>query len=78
MLINLLLLRQTIFIVEKQEALVLMLMIIKNLKIKLYILELIFILSNRINDLGYITSRNPRDLDLLSKLYSEEVAKTNQ
>jgi len=42
------------------------------------ILELIFMLSGRINDVGYIISRNPRDLELLSKLYSEDVAKTNQ
>ena len=40
------------------------------------ILELIFMLSKRVNDIGYINSRTPKDLDLLVKLYSEEVEKT--
>jgi len=34
-------------------------------------------LSKKINDAGYLNSRNPRDLDLLIKIYSEDVEKTS-
>jgi hypothetical protein len=40
------------------------------------ILELIFMLSKRMGDIGYINSRTPKDLDLLVKLYAEDVEKT--
>ena len=40
------------------------------------ILETIFMLSKRISDISYLNSRTPRDLDILIKLYSEEVEKT--
>jgi len=39
------------------------------------ILETIFMLSRRITDIGYLNSRTPRDIDVLTKLYSDEVAK---
>lgn len=41
------------------------------------ITELIFMLSKRITDLQYLNSRTPRDLELLIRLYSEEIEKTN-
>lgn len=37
--------------------------------------ELLFMLSKRIGDVGYLNSRNPRDLELLIRLYSEEMEK---
>jgi hypothetical protein len=40
------------------------------------ILETLFMLSRRIQDIQYLNSRNPRDLDFLIKLYGEEVAKS--
>ena len=41
------------------------------------ILELIFSISRRIPDIGYINSRNPRDLNTLIRLYSDEVEKSS-
>ena len=41
------------------------------------IIELVYMLSKKINDAGYLNSRNPRDLDLLIKIYSEDVEKTS-
>lgn len=42
------------------------------------ITELLFMISRRISDIQFLKSRNPRELDLLVKLYSEDIEKTNQ
>jgi hypothetical protein len=41
------------------------------------ITELIFMISKRIPDLQYLNSRTPRDLELIIRLYSEEIEKSN-
>lgn len=41
------------------------------------ITELLFILSKRIPDIQYLSSRTPRDLELMIRLYSEEIEKAN-
>ena len=41
------------------------------------ITELLFILSKRIPDIQYLNSRTPRDLELMIRLYSEEIEKAN-
>lgn len=41
------------------------------------ILETLFMLSRRVQDIQYLNSRNPRDLDFLIKLYGEEVDKSD-
>lgn len=41
------------------------------------IMETIFTISSRISDIGFLMSRNPKDITLLIKLYSEEVEKMN-
>lgn len=40
------------------------------------ILELLFNLSKRVPDIQYLNSRNPRDIEFLIKLYSEDIEKT--
>ena len=40
-------------------------------------METIFTISSRISDIGFLMSRNPKDITLLIKLYSEEVEKMN-
>lgn len=42
------------------------------------ILETVFMLSRRIPDVGYLNSRTPRDIEFLTKLYAEEVAKQTE
>lgn len=41
------------------------------------IMETVFAISTRISDIGFLMSRNPKDIELLIKLYSEEVEKMN-
>ena len=41
------------------------------------IMETIFTISSRISDIGFLMSRNPKDIAFLIKLYSEEVEKMN-
>jgi hypothetical protein len=41
------------------------------------IMETIFMISSRISDIGFLMSRTPKDINLLVKLYSEEVEKAN-
>jgi hypothetical protein len=41
------------------------------------IMETVFNISSRISDIGFLMSRNPKDIKLLIKLYSEEVEKMN-
>jgi hypothetical protein len=40
-------------------------------------METIFTISSRISDIGFLMSRNPKDIAFLIKLYSEEVEKMN-
>jgi hypothetical protein len=41
------------------------------------IMETVFGISSRISDIGFLMSRTPKDINLLIKLYSEEVEKMN-
>lgn len=41
------------------------------------IIETVFMMSNRISDVGFLMSRTPKDVSLLIKLYREEVEKSN-
>ena len=41
------------------------------------IMDTVFAISTRISDIGFLMSRNPKDIELLIKLYSEEVEKMN-
>lgn len=42
------------------------------------ILDLVFMLSRGVPDVGYINTRTPRELDYLIKLYSQDVDKVNR
>jgi hypothetical protein len=42
------------------------------------ILEILFSLSRRINDVSFLNSRTPRDIILMTKLYTEEVENQNK
>lgn len=43
-----------------------------------YIVELLFSMSKRINDISYLNSVTPREFSLIIKLYEEEIEKLNQ
>jgi hypothetical protein len=42
------------------------------------IIELLFILNKRISDMSYLTTRTPKELNLIIRLYEEEIEKLDQ